>query len=544
MNRPFSIIAALAVGVGIAAPAAAVPTIYPREGNQLRSLNLSGTTSPVLGDTEDNNHFYVLPPLSGNVALSGIFASTNTGFCPTMAAIQRGTTALENALGGAEARWAQYDAQVKSIELQLSAKERERALLLESPPLAQMLSLEADIADVEDQIANLRIERLDPTTDPDRLDEISAELAQLTIDRRDLKAELAALKRTYRTESLQRARLDAEVAALEAQRGRALTSVLAADREIQSIQDAMVARYRVYSQLEGGLANVNFSSGWQADIVRLRQQNPGLFFNPIETESARFHTTFLPTGAVSPLGMVLGYTVAGRNYDPANPEHAMPSFPDSVGANAQLALAGACPLMFPADWPGSNGVPLFGLSVSYEYPSAFRTTVEATYNLYRVYEYMKQVQSRGGFFRTRTKVSEWETITGDPVMDVKVIDERGTLTTAEIAELEEAAYQRLLDQVLSVMGVPSAPAQPAPNLIPAPEGGAAVIAGGLNTVCGISLWCRGGALVLRGLSAIFGGSTAEQYYKRTYDINVKQTFTRQSRWNRQGLTTYTVNVLR
>jgi len=225
------------------------------------------------------------------------------------------------------------------------------------------------------------------------------------------------------------------------------------------------------------------------------------------------------------LPMVLGYSINGQEYDPVDPFQSLPALPDVTSGNVRLSVIGACPILFPSDWQVErelDGTPLFGLTISYTYPSAFRTRAKATYNLHKLYEYYKKEERRGGFFRSSSKITEWRTETGSPVVEIEVFDESG-MSREQVDALREEVALQLMQDVLLAMGVQT-PNAGSPNPVPPPPNGAVVFADGLQATCSWSLWCQGGSWALRGLSAVFGGSAAEASFKATYDVSASRIY--------------------
>ena len=529
MNKTLRSTVCASVLVSIASPALAVPTLYPRPGNRLPEV-VNPTNSAVISDSRDANQQWVLPPLTGRTKLSGVFAGANVGFCPEMSLLQSASFRLAQRIEANSLELETvYAPELESLRQQKAALALEAASFYEDAVADAIRDLEDAIDDAASRTEDLREQRDNCESDQCE-DEISEEIEEIADQRRADRAELADLRREYRStyqahEALeeQAEALDEAMDDVEALSARKLKRII----ETKTLLNEM---YASYGKLEGALGNMNFQSGWQTNVQSLIAMNAGkgMTFNAINTHDARINVALVPgigsASYLSSLPVVLDYTINGLNYNPLSPVQSLPSFPDSIGANVRLSLIGACPTLFPEEWnlERQDGVPLFGLTASYQYDSAFRTKAVATYNLHKIYEYYKKVEEDGGFFSSETKVTEWKNESGEPVVNVEVFDESG-LSEAQINEIKEEVALMLLQDVLMAMGVPG-PAGDNLDPMPPPAPGAVVIADGLSATCGWSIWCLGGSWLLRGLHAIFGGSTAEASFKSTYDVNASRTY--------------------
>jgi hypothetical protein len=541
MKRTIRTLIASSLLVSLSTPAFAVPTLYPRAGNRLPEVQ-NRTNAVVIADSADRNQLWVLPPLKGQTQLSGVFAGANVGFCREMTFLQSAGVRLAQRV------------EANSLELETtyapeleSLRQQKRDLLVESEtfyanPIADAIrDLSDAIEDADMRTEDLRAQR-DACGSSQCEDEITDEIDAINEQRKADRAELADLRRQHREEYTQHTRLKRQADAvelalddIEALVGRKLAAIL----KTKNMLNDMFAQY---AKLEGGFGNFSFQSGWQDAVATIRDANPSFHVQPVATHDARLYTTLVP-GTDSPnylesLPIVLNYSVAGRDYNPNNPVQSLASFPESIGSNARLSLVGMCPIQFPEDWPmkRQDGVPLFGLTATYSYDSAFKTTAVATYNLHKIYEYYKKVETRGGFFSSSTKVTEWKNESGSPVIEVTVTDESG-LSNDEINAIKEEVATLLLQDVLMAMGVP-APGGDGLNPITPPPTGATVLANGLNATCGWSIWCVGGGWILRGLQAIFGGSSAEASYKSTFDVEASRTYSLDRTQPRGAMVTY------
>ena len=527
MQRPLRSLVASTVLMTLATPAFAVPTLYPRPGNRLSEVAKS-TQALILTDTNEPNQLWVLPPLSGKVSFSGVFAGANIGFCHEMKFLQSAGERLAQRIeANSKELETTYAPELEALRQQKSDLQIQAEAFYANPIADSIRDLAEAIEDADIRTDDLREQR-DACNSSGCEELINEEIAEIAEQRRADRAALAELRTQHREEYTQHTRLKRQAEAvtvslndIEDIMGRKLNEILKTKGMLNDL-------YAQYAKLEGGFGNFAFQSGWRTAIEDVRANNPTFNVLPIPTHDARLHTTLVPgigsSSYLESLPVVLNYSIDGREYDPNSPVQSLPAFPESVAAQARLSLVGMCPIQFPGDWPleRQDGMPLFGLTATYSYDSAFKTKAVATYNLYKIYEYYKKVETKGGFFRSSTKVTEWKTESGEPVINVSVEDE-GLLSKEEVTALREEISLLLLQDVLLAMGVP-APSGDRLNPLTPPPSGATTLANGLNATCGWSIWCLGGSWVLRGLQSIFGGSSAEASFKSTYNVNASRTY--------------------
>jgi hypothetical protein len=529
---------------GVATPALAAPTLYARPGNRLAEV-VNNTTSVVVSDTGDNNQLWALPPSSGTVNMSGVSFGSNVGFCQQMASLTKASAALSDAFADVFLDLESYQAELDDLRRQKATLDLQAQAMFESPFVQEIDDVTTEIDDITFRIDDLRL-AVENCTTAECEEDIFDELAALQVRKRELQNEITQLRRDHREDYRNYTRLKNQVDAVD----RSIASVfeLATQRsgfisEGISQIDNLYAKYGV---LEGGFANITYNSGWQANTLKLRQDNPGFSVSQIETRDAQVNI-----GLIAGLGgdafagsqpSLLGYTVNGREFDPRMPNQTLPAVPNEFQANARLSLIGACPTARPDLFPEvarSNGVPLFGLSATYTYPTAFKTHVKATYNVWKIYERMKKVTKKGGFFSSKTKVSETENTDGDSAFTFDFFDESG-LSEWQRNEIKAQVELELMQDVLRLMGVAVPVTGGNVDPMPPPQPGALVLADGLSAgTCGVyTFYCTGASFILRGLSAVFGGSAAEASFRSAYDFTTSREYSTDAVYQRSALITF------
>ena len=166
---------------------------------------------------------------------------------------------------------------------------------------------------------------------------------------------------------------------------------------MQSQEDSLNDAYKQYGQLEGGIANISYQTGWQQNLEKLKSDNTSDTFVYAPTSNAIYYVSYPGGGStesdyLASIPALLSYSVNGVGYVPwgsGNTTQNMSAMTDTLAATLRLSLAGACPVLHPDkfDVPKSDaGIPLFNISASYNYAAAYRRNITATYNLYKFYE--------------------------------------------------------------------------------------------------------------------------------------------------------------
>jgi len=536
---------ATAAILGTAMPAMAVPTLYPRAGNRLGQVR-NTTKSVVIGDTTSANQLYVLPPQTGGVELANLFYSGNTGFCQEMHLLQGASFNLAQKIKEKSTEILSHEAELDGLRRQKGVLMQEAAALFADERVKAVEKLADRIEEIEDRIDQLRDDAEDCTTDAceddiaDEIDQLKAEKTQLKRDLRDAERAAGDAWRAYE-------RAKKKVEAKQSEIDDVFAQVQAIVAELVRAKNQIFELYKQYGVLEGGLAGIDFNTGWSANLSTLRTANPSFTVNTIETSDVRVYPAMIPglgtDSYLASLPSVLGYTINGLEFDPKNITTSLPAFPDRMSGNVRLSLIGACPYKYPADWDladGQNGLPLYGLTATYQYPSAFRTHVEAFINLWTVYEHMKKMTTEGGFFNTSTHVDEREDTDGAFGAHFVIRDE-GNMNSDEIRALRDQLRWETMADVIRLMAVPASSGSNGDvNPLAPGDSGATVVANGIDQTCGwYSPWCTGASWILRGLQAIFGSSEAEAKFKQTHNFTVQRTYDTEQTQKRAGVVTFT-----
>jgi hypothetical protein len=549
MHRYASSAAFVALALGTVSQAHAAPTLYPRPGSRVGQLH-NDTATYVLADNVDPDTFYVVPPGAGSAELASPYFSANIAFCQEMSGLQQTSRLLSQ-------RRQQLMEELEASESEIGLLSEElHALQRIADDLFALITVRDEYRGLTELIEQLEedieilYERIDAcerrddeclTPIYDELDETERELSQARRDLRALKRlDVTAIRNFERAQG----NADAAEAELDARRDENLASQL----QLNAMHAQLFDMYARFGRIEGSLASVNFETGWEEAMDELRGVNPGSTFLPLPTQDARAFVNLVPglgsDAYLTQMPSVLSLAVNGQETDYDSFEQVLPGVPDTFVATARLSLIGACPMHRPERFDlekGENGLPLFGLSATYAYPAAFQTRASATYNSWKLYEYMKRNSRTNGLFRTKSKVEMEETAEGRSVIEITWFDDSGQEADRRAA-IEEQIRLDLQAEVLHLMGKPEPTplrAQIDATLPPTGDSGAMLLSRGAFVMSALSGFTgMGYAFLLRGAQQTFGSSVAETRFKQTYDYSVTRDYDAETVYLRHAMLTF------
>ncbi len=523
----------VALVLGLSLNAVSSPSIYINASNKLRDIK-NTARAKIIGDHLNKNAVYVLPPTMGVIALKNFRASTNLAFCDELSDLVKYSKARTTELG------------------KLAAK---REAILD-----QKIDAEAGKKEVEEELKKLRTEypvlveyeklQKNASANSEALAKIEKDNGDAVKKYNDLKATAKDIQSTFEE-------LDKRFSALE------IRIV-----EIKKVFDGL---YEKFAKREGGFANFEYDTGWDTQVKQLQNDNPSYQFERIFTRDVKIYAKFIGAGDrgsyESSLPAILDYVVNGETYAPnSDKPQALAAMPGNMSSHVRLSLAGACALVNPDLFQikkAENGMPLFGLSATYQFPSVFSANVKVTYNRHTVYKRIAQEGKGTAVFTTRQmrKVVDDKDAWGD--MKVEWQDNSdGEITEADKQKIIADLRKEIMTEVLEITGIPNPDKERTSNFDVGDDGfdpwqprhrnryggngyngNFADPAGGLGTLGDLcsttNIYCVLGGFILKGLNSIFGGDKVEN----DFYTNVKAVVTRQLSTNtaslRTGITVFT-----
>ena len=537
----------LASALVTAAPAHALPTLYPSRPDQLKQVK-NQTSSTVLADTIDDNQYYVLPPGAGTAIPQTAWSPSDTlGFCGEMTDAQRNSKAIAQSMADVAEDFAANEKDL-AAKIRRAGELRQAAadLAVSSQDLTLAGTLYEQKTDDETRLSALYAAQ--NTCEGDACAARAKDVADTQKHRRTVMKQLTDIQ----------ARLGASYTTWERARQKAAAAeqdVVAQLKFVGDYQDTLsklrqqiLANYAYFAKLAGAMTGISYDTGWDQNLDRLRADNPSIHFEKSATANVVVYANLIGpddrAAYYNSLPAVLDYVVNGVAENPFRTDgkvDTLAALPTKFNATLRLSLVGACPLMEPAkyDVKLKSGVPVFAISAKYDYPTAYTTKVKFSYNLWRFYQMIKDESSSGGLFWSSSSVKITETKLGNDTFtaDWHESDPDNVVPDDQKRAIEKEVKTELINRVLTQMAVPVPGGGAAPAGTPGvPAHGAVVIASGLDQVCGFSIYCQGGAWILRGLDAIFGGSSAETSYSRNENFTASEIWNRESVRYKPGMT--------
>lgn len=535
--------------LGTSSVAMAVPTVYPRPEITNNNAVTNNSNATVLRDSVNRKALYVLPPAMGAMDLPPLAYGANVGFCEEMRYLQTATLRLVKKIDSLYEDVDTQKADLDALVAQRSALELEKAEYIGASDYKRLINdtiQEAD--DLDFQMEGL-YEQLDACYDDECIDKVQVQIDALQEEINAVRATLRDLRSQYRADYLAIAKLKNKIKAVEDSIDAVFESVDDVVAQLAKARSQFMTMYRDYATLEGAIGSINYDTKWGDAVNTVKGDNPGFSVQAIDTKDVRFNLSAIPgigtDNYLQSLPQVLGYSIGGKEYNPQEPTLSLDAFPAAINGTLRLSLIGACPQLHPDyfDIPTSaQGKPLVGVIGTYTYPSAFRTTVSATFNLWTFYQHYKEVQKKGGLFRTSTKTYESIYDNGASGITITIADESG-MSAEQITEIRNEILDQIVMDMARMVATPSygGMAYSSYQVIPLqpPASAMAVFGKGVADTCGwYNVYCRGISWLFAGIDAVFGSSKAEANFQKSYDRTVTRHYSTDSVQYRSGITSF------
>jgi hypothetical protein len=366
------------------------PPLPALEGSVTPLASLRNSTgSVVIGDRSDGRRAYVLPPSTGWVVPQKFTPSANAIHCAEMLALQNTSRELAAKLAQLALADSAAETELEDMRMQKAALAAEQAATSHFGSVElQADELEYQSWEVEDALVALR-QRCNVSfscreAEGRAMGHLSGELSRLTNLVALLRDEAELLRSRHAAATRALASVTSAIAARE-------DAALLAMAQLIALQEQTFSMYAHYAALLGGTAALSFDAGWEESVRSLTAENPAIRFERVATANAQVQAGLVPgigeDSYLASLPSVLSYRVAGE----AGREDMVLSraaYPDKLALEMDLSLTGACALrdIQQLDLESVFGLPVFGVSVSYEYAVTFPATVQVTYNGMKVLE--------------------------------------------------------------------------------------------------------------------------------------------------------------
>jgi hypothetical protein len=506
----------------------AVPTIYPTKVTRLSEIQ-NQTNSNIISDSDDEKVFWVMPPNSGTSDVKGLHTITaNVGFCKEMSDLQgysRETVQRINDLMIQEKN-AQNKVDAKLNEL--TSARQDLAQYVVTSRLEDLEHIDLRVDSIEIEIKSLSDQLLTCkqfcNTLASQISALKTEKREEVLRRRDIVARSAFAARAYERKKSAVEGIIADLQSMDEAWNNLKT-------KLTTVHNLYLEIYSSFAKMEGARAAILFDNKWDTNVSSLREKNPGFSFQKIQTQDAVITTSIANLASIPSGGAIMSYDVGGSVTDG---KLMLPSYPENMTGNVRLSLLGACPILHPdyfdINLPNGSDVMKYGMTVSYEYPTAFVASAKATYNMHKLYEKIMKSGSKGGWFSSRSWSSiEEKTYFKDEFnVEWKEQDASNSYTEAEKAELEKEMRNQIFGR-LAAIGLPTV-SNPGELVAPTlPVSGAVVLGNSLenNKLCQSNVYCVAAGIGVKTLAAIFGSNSSSASYTNTQDVNMTESWSRE-----------------
>jgi hypothetical protein len=477
----------------------AMPSAYVSKFGALPITNT--TEADLIRDTEDAQTVWVLPPKIGLTTFSGFWASGNLGFCPGLKNLYKASNNLDNQIIALSSRVGDLVPDIEQKKKELERAQQQLAEAAKAPGMDQLISLEDEVANLEER--KLQIIALLETCEQ-ACDVLAQEYRSVKESAQSARESLTDLRNERQELAQDYDRLKSIVDERQEEVDDATSAHALALEKLQDIKTSLRSLYAEDSRIEGGFATIDYNLGWKKAVAALEQEYPEFEFRQIPTANVRVNAAFVSAASEQSyresVPAILDYSLAGLPFLPWGEKKAdLSSMPDSLDGNLRLSLIGACPLAtenFFDDSTGSvlsdeGGKPLFGLSIQYDYPAAYKTHVTASYNLYKVYERVAKSGTRGGFFSSKSysDVAESSWAEDEFSIDWQIEDPNSSYDEKKREEIKTHIKAELIDRALNSLAQPipgrpefAAPAPAALTFIAKPPAGSCERATALGVI--------------------------------------------------------------
>lgn len=521
--------------------ALAVPTLYPSEISKISKIS-NGTTSNLIADDVDLNRIYVMPPNRAEASASGFHTmNMNLNFCGEISDLAKYMRSIEQK----KTQLAQEDAdsasRVDKIRRDLFQARKDAADYIASKDLVLLDNLDSELKDVEERLVLLydKLEKCQDSCAP-----ISAEMKALNERKRNLQNDRRELSKQRVADVRQYEKLKTKVEQISINLTDEEESFKKVRDRLTAVKKELFETYSTYGRMEGGRAAFNYRSSWDQNVQRLRDANPGFSFEKIQTANAKVASSLIGLNSTISGSAVLGYEMAGSTA--SNGILELPSFPEDFSTNVVLSLLGACPIVHPESFEVQGPKPTvdqmkYGLTIAYEFPSNFRLSATANYNMHKMYKKTAESGSSGGFFSSRswTNVSEQTDFTDAFRVAWKEQDPSNTIDEKSRILVEQEMKLDIYNRMAIYAAIQSPDRAGTMSPMNPPTHGAVVLSSGLMNTCPGNAYCVGGAIALQVLDAIFGNSSAVASYTQRQDFDLTNSWSRDKVSLKPWITVYT-----
>ncbi len=526
--------------------ALATPTIWPTEDTYVQVHKVvNPTNSNLIADTVQPLKVYVMPPNSAKAVMQKkLFNRTaNLGFCREMRNLQDYTRRVSAEIADYEGRLYGKKADADRIERKRSQARAALAQYATEKNITELQDLDVELSELTSLIRE-KTEELKECAN--NCEELKKQIGHHNFNHSTALRRRRELARQFTSVIAQYEKKKSLVEGYEDELRAANRAWMNLEDDIISVRTNLFNLYKDLGSLEGGTASITYTSSWDDNVSVLRQMNPEYEFEKIQTKNSVFVTSIADLSHVPSAKAILAYKISACSND-ANGKCETSAYPDSFTGSVVLSTIGACPIEHPEYFdldlsqPNSAEEMNFGMTVSYDYPTAMTVKATATYNMYKMYQKIAKSGRSGGFFRSKSwnSIEEKTTFRDSFTVNWDEQDREASVSDARKIEIEQEMRNAVFDR-LAKIGLPAVinPAELVAPLVP--QSGAMVLGNELakNKACQTNIYCTGASIGFKVLDAIFGGSSASSSYTNIQDVDMKDVWSQTLVVYRPYITSY------
>jgi outer membrane murein-binding lipoprotein Lpp len=530
--------------------AIAVPSPYVSKFGPLNVANQTNAT--LIRDNTNQNLVHVMPPTSGQATFQQFVPSANLQFCKGLQDSVKAISGIDAQIGQLANKFKEYEAEYKKAEDRVVAAKVALGEVAKAEGAERYLAAEARVDDISQRISDL-VAKIEGCSQ--NCEVLREEYKNLREDLRQAKAVESQIKSQYSADVRAYNIAQNRVQQAESIKTDVIGHVNEMSAELIKLGNTVFDLYATRGKLEGGFAQIDYSTGWDEAMNKLRQENPTFQFEKIDTYNVKIFANFIGASDkesyLASLPAILDYSIDGVRYVPwMERDQTKMALPSRLSGAIRMSVIGACPIavknFFEATGTelkrDASGNPIFSISASYEYPVTYHTHVKADYNFYNFYKQIKKQGTHGGFFSSRSysETVEDKSDTESFKITFMAEDPNSPLTSEKREEIRKELKAQMLDRALKMLAHPGAMISDSAQFTDAekpPQTGAVVFAKGLRNTCGFNIYCQGASWILDGLQAIFGSSETEQRFQQKWDRNLHEEWSEDMTTLRAGATT-------
>lgn len=535
MKKQSLVIGAL-LALGLSPAALAEPTLYPPNVNVLSRI-INNTDSNIIADEADANTIWVMPPNTASAKVTGLHSlSANVGFCGEMKDLKDHARELMADVAEITRKKKAKLEELRALDARANKMQEDAEAFAVAKNLQELSEIDTRVSAMETRLTELY---QSGETCTKTCDEIQNEIANLNKAKQEALKERNRLAKEHSDDSREYFRRSAQAKAARQTVENARKVYTDINNDLMATHTSFVELFKSFGAMTGGSAGFSYTSTWQNNVDRLRNENPGINFSKIMPKNSKVMTQMMGLKDVDGRYGIVPASLGGEVKDGVA---LFQSYPESLAMNVNLSLVGACPVLHPEDFDipveHRNGLQNYGLVITYDYETVYRLKADVTYNMYKMYQKIVSSGSSGGLFSSRswTDVSERNFFRDS--FTVEWLDKENTISPADKLARETEMRHAVLERLAS-LALPSAPNRAEILAAAAPPAhGAVVISSTLMNTCPGNVYCVAGAAVFQILDAIFGNSSSSSSYTSITDVEITDHYSNAQKITKSGMTSY------